>query len=267
MTTHFLNKGPDCFRAVESFFEKQTCSDDGPISLRLAKKNHRLWCFRTGLDYCRYVTETKFNPSGRRVLDLACAWGGHALSFASQGAVVIASDIKDHRFSQLQRFAYEQKISLACINASCENLPLNDSSFDVILALDLVEHISDVSRLAREVKRLLKKGGVCIITTPPRLRSLIVGEPHWGLRGITFMPLFLQEMIAKYAFGRKYPFPINRQYMTAAQVLYPFESIGLLGAPYVGGRFLRYLRGWPQMLKLASFVWWDFIRVEKSIQT
>jgi hypothetical protein len=79
------------------------------------------------------------------------------------------------------------------------------------------------------------------------------------------MPMNLQAMIAKYFFGRSYPYPINRQYMTAAQVLHPFESVGLVGSPYVGGRLMRYLSRRPQMLKLASFVWWDFIQVEKRI--
>jgi len=46
-----------------------------------------------------------------------------------------------------------------------EKLPFNDESFDMVLALDIIEHIIDVIPLFEEIYRVLKKGGQLIIRT------------------------------------------------------------------------------------------------------
>jgi 2-polyprenyl-3-methyl-5-hydroxy-6-metoxy-1,4-benzoquinol methylase len=55
-------------------------------------------------------------------------------------------------------------------NQSCsEKIPLRPDSFDVICSFDMIEHIplkSDVDLFLKECNRMLKKGGIFIITTP-----------------------------------------------------------------------------------------------------
>jgi SAM-dependent methyltransferase len=43
---------------------------------------------------------------------------------------------------------------------------LPDASFDVITAIEVIEHIQDDGRFVEELFRLLKPGGVCYLTTP-----------------------------------------------------------------------------------------------------
>ncbi|KKS94738.1 MAG: Methyltransferase type 11 [Candidatus Collierbacteria bacterium GW2011_GWB1_44_6] len=47
-----------------------------------------------------------------------------------------------------------------------KKLPFNANSFDYVLLLDVIEHIEDDSGILLEAKRVLKKGGKIIITTP-----------------------------------------------------------------------------------------------------
>lgn len=58
------------------------------------------------------------------------------------------------------------------ILAPAENIPLPEGSFDLITAFDLLEHADDAAVL-RETRRLLKAGGIAVITVPsyPRLWS------------------------------------------------------------------------------------------------
>lgn len=54
-----------------------------------------------------------------------------------------------------------------------ENLPFQDESFDVVLAMDVFEHIKDDSSAVAESKRILKKNGI-LIASVPAVKSL------WG---------------------------------------------------------------------------------------
>ena len=47
-----------------------------------------------------------------------------------------------------------------------DSLPFEDNSFDVILFLDVIEHLSAPKKCLQEIKRVLRKGGYLVITTP-----------------------------------------------------------------------------------------------------
>jgi SAM-dependent methyltransferase len=253
----------DLRRRVEAYFEGVT---GGPPELRAERVRWRTYCFENGLEYGQYVKNSRHSLDGKRVLDVACGWGGHALALASHGAKVVAADLNDFSFATLTNFANQQDLTLAAVRCTCERLPFASSSFDLVLALELVEHIPDPQEFASEVARVLRPGGMCILSTPPRLRSLLYGEPHYGLRGITILPLSWQRRIATSVFGRSYPFPIARQYMSAGQVLRPFRRAGLDGTAVLGGNVSACL-GRVGIQKLGEVFFWKFLVVARSPET
>lgn len=52
------------------------------------------------------------------------------------------------------------------VRADALKLPFKDNFFDVVLFLDVLEHIRDHQKALNEAKRVLKKGGEVIITSP-----------------------------------------------------------------------------------------------------
>jgi len=66
-------------------------------------------------------------------------------------------------------------------------LPYADASFDLVTATEVIEHLADFRRVVREIHRVLRPGGVCILSTPnilnlnSRLRFLWFG--FWNLFG------------------------------------------------------------------------------------
>ncbi len=57
---------------------------------------------------------------------------------------------------------------LNILNASALELPVADNQVDVVLCLDLIEHVKEDDKLLKEISRVLKTGGKIILTTPTR---------------------------------------------------------------------------------------------------
>lgn len=78
-----------------------------------------------------------------------------------------------------------QRVDVANLNHAA--LPYADASFDVVTATEVIEHLEDFRRIVREIFRVLRPGGVCILSTPnilnlnSRLRFLSFG--FWNLFG------------------------------------------------------------------------------------
>jgi SAM-dependent methyltransferase len=244
----------------------QTLVREDPPETAAAKVDWRISCFEQGAGFVEYLEEHVFPVAGKRVFDASCAWGGHAAAFAEHGARVFAADLNEHSFDDFQAFCRNQRLDIRLAMANCEYIPVRDEQVDVVLALELVEHIESVERFAGEVARILRPGGVCIVSTPARLRSFIEGEPHYGLRGLTVLPLAAQRWVATRLFGKSYPYPIPRQYAFASSVLRPFDRRGLVGWPVLRGSWAQRIARHPAVMRSAAAVVWNFIVIQKPIK-
>jgi len=250
-------------RELEAYFEGIVEAEPG--NDRAGQVAWRRSCFEAGARYADFVEEQEFPVAGKRVLDLACAWGGHAVAFANRGAQVVGADLNHHQFPSLNRFAQRQGMSLSLAQASCEQLPFAAGIFDLVLAFELVEHIRSPEALAAEVWRVLRPGGICLLSTPPRLPSVVWGEPHYQVKGLPLLPFRWQGWVATKLLGRSYPFPITRQYLRADQVIAPFVSVGFKGRPIVRGRRAERLRG-TSLRWIAEQLFWSFFVLRKVVQ-
>ena len=247
-------------RELDSYFEGIVEAEPG--NDRAQQIAWRRSCFEAGARYADFVEEHEFPVAGKRVLDLACAWGGHALAFANRGAQVVGADLNHHQFPSLNRFALTQGMSLSLAQSSCEQLPFAAGIFDLVLAFELVEHIPSPEPLAAEVWRVLRPGGICLLSTPARLPCVVWGEPHYQVKGLPLLPFRMQGWVATKLLGRSYPYPITRQYSRADQVIAPFVSVGFKGRPIVRGRRARRLQG-TVLRRVAEQLFWSFIVLRK----
>ncbi|MCS6839629.1 MAG: class I SAM-dependent methyltransferase, partial [Roseiflexus sp.] len=122
---------------------------------------------------------------GLRVLDLGAGMGGFAVAAALRGAQVVASEynLAYCRITLLR--AERHRLSLPVINAAGEALPLPDAVFDAVVCWDVIEHVQSPDRVLHEIARVLRPGGVALMTVINR-RAWI--DPHYHMRGINWLP-------------------------------------------------------------------------------
>lgn len=95
-----------------------------------------------------------------KILDVGCGTGGDMLLLHEFGEVV-GLDFVDEAF----KFA-KNKGFVELVLADVVDLPFSDSSFNIVVALDVMEHIKEDQKAFREVYRVLKPGGVFVCTVP-----------------------------------------------------------------------------------------------------
>ncbi|MFQ5614938.1 MAG: methyltransferase domain-containing protein [Anaerolineales bacterium] len=111
----------------------------------------------------RLVEITQPNPAWH-VLDVATGAGHTAFTFAPHVAHVVASDLTPQMLEVAEGLAQEKGLeNIRFKQADAENLPFDDSTFDLITCRIAPHHFPDIARFVRECARILKPGGALAI--------------------------------------------------------------------------------------------------------
>lgn len=166
--------------------------------------------FDEGVGFVRYFEQMNRRPGGD-VLDLGTGTGGVALAFANCPCYrVSAIDIGQNRILRKVSEATGLPVHYALANGL--ELPFRDESFDIVLLIEALEHISAPSLLGREIFRVLCRGGVCLVSTPARLRYVLKRDPHYGVPLVAGLPNALQRFIVNRVAGRRIVSPDGRSW-------------------------------------------------------
>jgi SAM-dependent methyltransferase len=146
--------------------------------------------FAEGLELIGYFA-SKYGDRPLRILDLGAGAGGVSVALASEPRYrVTAVDIvMNPDLVELRNCDYAI--------ASGDTLPFKDQTFDAVLCLETIEHLPKPKPAAREMMRILKSGGLVMITTPARFRWLTKPDPHYQIRGLALLPDFLQKKVVE----------------------------------------------------------------------
>ena len=95
-------------------------------------------------------------------MDIGCGTGYTANVLESQWRM-IGIDLSPESLLLCQRRGL---VRLCRVDISCFSLPFKTASIDLVLALDVIEHIDDDIHALAECKRILREGGLLIVTVP-----------------------------------------------------------------------------------------------------
>ena len=106
---------------------------------------------------------------GKKVLDLGGGDAALAYCLYTKGARVTVIDNEPLGIEFGEKNFASKGAEAEFVLGSAYELPFADNSFDHIVCSEVIEHLEHPERAIREASRVLKRGGMCIVTTPYRL--------------------------------------------------------------------------------------------------
>jgi 2-polyprenyl-3-methyl-5-hydroxy-6-metoxy-1,4-benzoquinol methylase len=131
--------------------------------------------------------------SGKKIIDLGCGDGVITYELSHRGAESYGVDLSEEAIN----FAIKKHKSLGSDSKffveSCNDTHFDDEYFDAIISSDVIEHLSDPKELLLEIKRLLRPGGVAVVSTPVRVTE----EPLDQMHTIEWFPAEFREFVGE----------------------------------------------------------------------
>ena len=128
--------------------------------------------------------------SGLRMLDIGCGGGILSEPLARLGAQMVGADPAADNIAAARAHAEEEGVAVDYRATTAEDLAEAGERFDVVLAMEVVEHVADVPQFVSTCAGMVKPGGLMIAATLNRtLKSFalaIVGAEYvlrWLPRG------------------------------------------------------------------------------------
>jgi len=117
---------------------------------------------RLDLLLARLLPETR---EGTRLLDVGCGTGHHLARLASRGYRCAGVDGSAGMLGQARALGLGAPLA----QGDVARLPFASAAFDVALCVEVLRYLPDGGPLLREIARVLRPGGTCLVTAIPRL--------------------------------------------------------------------------------------------------
>ena len=112
-----------------------------------------------------FKLKNKFRPlSGINILDIGCGGGLLSEPMSRMGANVTGIDASDKNIKIAKLHSKKNKLKINYLCKSPEKLKIT-KKFDVILNMEIVEHVEDIDFFLKSCSKLLKKNGLMFVAT------------------------------------------------------------------------------------------------------
>lgn len=111
---------------------------------------------------------------GLKALDVGCG-GGFTCDMATRGVRVSGIDQSMKCIVKAQEHAVISRLDIEYVQGFAEELPYADNTFDVVVSVDVLEHVANLDKTISEIFRVLKPRGLFFFDTINKnLKSRIV---------------------------------------------------------------------------------------------
>ncbi len=184
----------------------------------------------------------------QRVLDVPAGQGAFAARCAAKGLKAYAGDVVDHSDGP---GVTRVKVDLN------QRMPFDDASFDAVVCIEGIEHLERPFDFVRECRRVLRPGGVLVMTTPNI--SALRSRWRWFLTGF--------HNKAKTPLDERSPNPLHHINMTSYPVgRYLLHTCGFRIVDVRTNRYKAVALLWAPFALLSYLVTWLTFRHEKGDQ-
>lgn len=126
---------------------------------------HRLNALRTPFVTRQVLAHRKQNSlDGLRILDIGCGAGLLSEQMAKCGACVTGIDIAEKNINIARQHALSAGLEIDYLHGSIEDLD-TDHPFDVVLNMEVVEHVANLPLFMQQACALTRNGGLMFVAT------------------------------------------------------------------------------------------------------
>lgn len=125
--------------------------------------------------------------AGLKILDIGCGRGELVWRLRGLGARAFGVEVEPRYVAsgKILNATFDDQFPVLDLASPGAPFPYPDNSFDLVVSFQVLEHVSDLDSLAREVARVLRPGGTTLHVLPAKYRLI---EPHYGLPFVHWLP-------------------------------------------------------------------------------
>lgn len=142
-------------------------------SEKAAERGNPSFVWREGQERRLEMVRRHAPLAGKRILDVGCGVGMYTQAFRRYTPQVFGVEV------ELKRAQEARGRAQGITQAVGEMLPFVDDSFDVVFSHEVLEHVADDHRCAREMVRVARPGGRIVIFVPNRLYLFETHGIYW----------------------------------------------------------------------------------------
>jgi 2-polyprenyl-3-methyl-5-hydroxy-6-metoxy-1,4-benzoquinol methylase len=163
--------------------------------------------------------------SGKRCLDLGCAYGGFLVAFAEQGSQVVGIDYDQVLLGLARHNLSDNSLDAPLLLRDAtrsSDLQEFRNGFDIVTCNDVIEHVDDPLALVLNVADTMREGATAYFEIPNRYYpSFVTSDGHYQLFGITLLDY--EEANEYYGYSAPGVAYAVRHYLTIDQYIELFE--------------------------------------------
>jgi 2-polyprenyl-6-hydroxyphenyl methylase / 3-demethylubiquinone-9 3-methyltransferase len=113
----------------------------------------------------RIIDQLEMNVAKMSALEVGCGGGILTEEIAKMGFITTGIDPSEQSLTIAEKHAKDNNLKINYKTGTGENLPFQNNSFDVVFCCDVLEHVSDLTKVIAEISRVLKSKGIFIYDT------------------------------------------------------------------------------------------------------
>jgi len=122
---------------------------------------------------------------GLDLLEVGCGQGNFSLHLASLGARVVGTDFSTKAIEIANTKKVAQESFPRFLVADAQTLPFADSSFDLVVSCECLEHVPNPSKALNEMFRVLRPNGRLVLTTENYSNGMLI---YWAMSWLKRKP-------------------------------------------------------------------------------